>query len=105
MYNGKYETVIDLRIESEYHAECLEITKLAKKLCDSWACAGVRYSEHKSARKGDVLRRDLLIYQTAYAHETIIFRESLQCALLNFIFSGNVKFRVRLTTPIDNQIK
>ncbi len=33
--------------------------------------------ESKSARKGDVLNRNIQIKLTAYAHETIIFRESI----------------------------
>lgn len=105
MYRGKYETVIDIRIKSELHEQCLKITQLAKKLCESWRYAGIKFEVHKSARKGEVLRRDLLVCQTGYAHNIIIFRESLKCALYDFIFRGIVEISDRGVTPTENNIK
>lgn len=105
MYNGMYESVTELIVQHEDHDECRRIALLAKKLCDAWGYSGVRYDEHKSARKGPVLSRDLLIYQIAYAHDTIIFKESLLCAFRTFIYNGTIRFKDRGTTPIDNQIE
>lgn len=105
MYNGKYRSVISVIIQGDSHKQCLEVAKLAKNLCNAWMFAGVRYDEHKSARKGDVLCRELLIYQTAYAHDIIIFEESLKCVLRIFCYRGIVKITNREVTPTENNIK
>lgn len=100
-----YETVIDISIKGNSHKQCLVLAKLAKDLCNGWKFAGIKFDEHKSARKGEVLKRSLLVYQTGSAHDIIIFRESLKCALSEFIFRGTVDISDRGVTPIENNFK
>lgn len=76
IYNGEYEQCLEVVISSKSHEVTLEAIKRVYYLCKAWS---VRYTEHKSARKGDVLKRDILIYQTDHAHNIIIFKESLEC--------------------------
>jgi hypothetical protein len=100
-YNGQYETVIDIKITCKTHEECLKITQIVRMQCKAWATRGVVTSETKSALKGDVLSRGIMISQTDYAHEVIIFREALQCLLSFFIFKNQVHLNVRNTTPVN----
>ena len=101
MYNGQYETVIDIIISCKTHDECLYISKKVKKQCDAWATKGVYSREGKSAPKGDVLRRSFTIQQTDYAHPIIIFREALHCLIQFEIFEKKASLNVRSTTPVN----
>lgn len=103
MYNGRYETLFDVIINGETHDECLQMASVVKLQCKAWQSHDVRLKEHRSARKGDVLKRSLMIYQTAHAHEIIIFREAVQCLMSFPIFLGKVVVKVRYTTPIDTK--
>lgn len=51
--------------------------KTIKKQCEAWDFC-VRYDEHKSARQGDVLKREIMVYQKAYAGDILIFKEALR---------------------------
>lgn len=84
MYNGQFKQVLGISIECEEHSECLAISNTLKKQCDAWYFC-VHYTESKSARKGDVLTRTLMIYQTAYASDIVIFKEAIRriCFHLN----------------------
>ena len=75
-FNGKYEQTIEVLITSESHRETLDANRQVIYLCKAW---GLRYFEHKSARKGDVLKRSIQIIQNAYGHDIITFSESLKC--------------------------
>lgn len=77
-YNGQYEQHLEVAIKSHSHDVCLDISKIIRKYCDSWQHC-VSYSEQKSARHGDVLRRSIMVIQKAYAHDIIIFKEGLSC--------------------------
>lgn len=105
MYMREYQSTISVIIRCESHQQCLETTKLARKLCEAWKYVGVGFIEHKSARKGPVLGRELIIYQKSYAHDIIIFKESLRCALLRFICMGIVKITDKGVIPIENNIE
>ena len=105
MYNGTYDSVTEVIIKCDTHKQCLDIAQLVKKLCDAWGFVGVKYTEHKSARRGDVLCRDILIYLTGYGHEIIIFRESLKCVLSFFTFRELVSILYRNVTPTENELK
>ncbi len=70
-------------ISSPSHDSCLEVSKFIKKQCDAWAFI-VRCDEQKSARKGDVLKRTLMIYQTAYPGDILIFKEAIRRVCQHF---------------------
>jgi hypothetical protein len=98
-YNGQYTQCVEIIIEAGSHEFCNDIAKKIRYLCKAWP--NVYFTEHKSARKGDVLKRDLLIYQTDYSHSIIIFKESLHCITFHYnLFSkANVKLLNRSTIP------
>ena len=80
-YNGEYDQYLEVIISSENHETCNNVAKKIRYLCQAWS---VKLVENKSARKGDVLKRDIQIYQTSYAHDIITFRESLKCICFHF---------------------
>lgn len=103
MYNGRYETLIDVIIKTESHELSLDISKKVKYLCNAWAGLEVSFTESKSANKGEVLNRSLMINQTGYSHNIIIFRESLNCILYFDAYMKRATIAVRYTHPIDKQ--
>ena len=70
-----YESFYSIEIEADTHDSCLYHYNRLKDLSKAFQATIIK--ESKSARKGDVLNRNLQIKLTAYAHETIIFRESI----------------------------
>jgi len=107
MYNGMYRQVIDISVKSSSHKNCLHIASQIKKFCDVWSFC-VKCDEHKSARKGDVLKRDFLIYQNNYAHTIITFAESLRVIAFhfNFVFQDtSVVFSTRSVERIDADVR
>ena len=82
-YNGQYEQCLEVIIDADTHDLCNMIAKRIRYLCMAWI-HNVRYDEHKSARKGDVLHRSIMIYQTAYADDIISFREALRCICFHY---------------------
>ncbi|HOJ19866.1 MAG TPA: hypothetical protein PLT92_14975 [Ignavibacteriaceae bacterium] len=104
MHNKKYRQVIEVLIESNSHDTCLWLSRFVKKQCDAWGFC-VQYTEAKSARKGPVLNRDLLIYQEAYSDEILIFKESVRiiCLNINALFKdGRVQFLERGIKPLND---
>jgi hypothetical protein len=83
IYNGEYEQHFSIIIRAESHEACNRVAKAFRYLCQAWS-PRVRFTEHRSARNGDVLERNILIYQTAYAHEIITFGESLNCIRFHY---------------------
>ena len=105
MYNGKYKQCIEIVIKSHSHEVCLDIAKHIKQLCSAWSITNVTFTEYKSAPKGKVHSRDILIYQNAYAHDIITFSESLR--ILAFHFGNNglatVQFITRDVAPENSR--
>jgi len=101
MYNGEFDQCLEISISSQNHDECLRILNTLKKQCDAWYF-NVRYNESKSALKGDVLERSLMIYQTAYASDILIFKEAIRriCFHLN-LSDNNAIFFDRGTEPVN----
>lgn len=102
MYNGEFTQCLEVVISAENHEECLQKTNVIKKQCDAWYFC-VKYDESKSARKGPVLKRDLMIYQTAYAGDILIFKEAIRriCFHLDN-YHGGVQFIDRGSEPLNN---
>jgi hypothetical protein len=76
IHNGIYNQFFSVIISSDNHHDCLIMANRIKNLCKAWEfCINIR--ECKSSRKGDVLKREIQIYQESYSHNIIIFGESL----------------------------
>lgn len=97
-FNGKYDQCIEVTVSADTHDFCLYVAKKIMKLCEAWEY-NVRFDQHKSARKGDVLRRTFMIYQTAYSHDIITFREAMNCICFHYGLHTGVSMNVRYTTP------
>lgn len=103
VHNKKFKQVLEVVIEAQHHDTCLMLSKYIKHQCDAWEFC-VKYTEYKSARKGAVLKRDLMIYQEAYSNDTIIFKEAIRiiCFHIDITFeNSSVKFIERGAIPID----
>lgn len=70
-----YDSLYGIVVEAERHDMCLMNYNRIKALAKAFDAHIVH--ESKSARKGDVLKRDVQIRFKAYAHETVIFRDAL----------------------------
>ncbi|WP_270243271.1 hypothetical protein [Phocaeicola coprocola] len=70
-----YESFYSVVVESDRHDTCLIESNRIKSLAKAFNASIVK--EAKSARKGDVLSRNIMISFKAHSHETIIFREAL----------------------------
>jgi hypothetical protein len=104
MYNGRYDRTIEVVLKTETHQLCLDLSKKVKSLCNAWVDQEVSFTERKSANKGDVLYRSIMIRQIGYGHSIIIFRESLECILSYQIFLKQVTIHTRHTHPIDKHL-
>lgn len=76
-YHGMYEMHISLRVSASTHDTCRWISSRFKYLVKAFDFGNIQIREGKSARKGDVLTRDLSICVTAYATNLLIFRECI----------------------------
>jgi hypothetical protein len=99
-HNDKFRQGLSVLIESNNHENCIDLTKPIKKQCDAWNFC-VNYTEYKSARKGPVLKREIMIYQIANSYDTIIFKEALRrlCMNLEIFYNSNIKFIDRGSIP------
>lgn len=100
MYNGEFRQTLEVIIKHDNHDACLQMATTIKKQCDAWFF-NVRYDEHKSARKGPILQRSLLIYQTAYAGDIVIFKEAIRRICFYLGQRYDVKFSDRGTEPVN----
>lgn len=104
MYNGKFNQCLEIIITAKDHDTCLQTAAVIKKQCDACIFC-VRYEEHKSARKGAVLSRDIMIYQNAYAGDILIFKEAIRRICEHYRISHHtIQFTDRGTEP-DNQLR
>lgn len=103
--NGEFNQCQEVIISANTHERCLFIAKKIYYLCKAWS-HNVKYDEYKSARKGDILRRDIMIYQTAYADDIIAFNESLRhiCFHYDNYQIGCVQVTTRFIQPKDSRI-
>ena len=103
VYNGKFRQALSVLIKSDNHKDCLYLTKFIKYQCEAWTFC-VKYDEGKSARKGDVLKREILIYQEAHGNDTIIFKEAIRiiCIHLDYYFEkSSVTFIDKGSIPLE----
>jgi hypothetical protein len=102
MYNGEFNQCIEITVKSDDHDVCLRYFNVIKKQCEAWFF-NVKYNEFKSARKGPVLSRTIMIYQIAYAPDILIFKESMRiiCKHVDGQYC-EVKFSDRGVEPIND---
>lgn len=103
-YNGEFIQRLSVLIKTNDHHTCLQVANFIKKQCDAWAF-NVEYIERKSARKGAVLRRELVITQTAHASDILIFREAIRRVYNHIKFHRDdveVMFNDRGAEPVNN---
>lgn len=89
-----------ISIKSEDHTTCREITAHLKKAVAPWFFQLEFVSESKSARKGDVLVRDLQIKQIAYAPDIIVFAQMLKTLIWHYNLMYKVVIKVYLQEVI-----
>lgn len=103
MYNGMYEHIFFIIVESDSHDSCLHFTKKFKNAIDPWFFQLKNIKETKSARSGDVLKRSIQINHTAYAGDIIIFKEMIRTLAWHYslMFNVNVIIDERGILPKD----
>lgn len=106
-YNGQFEHNFFVVIEADNHDTCLKFASYIKKAIEPWFLQTENINEHKSARKGDVLRRDISVRHTAFANDIIIFNEMLRTLIWNYNLYFNIKIYIddRGTVPKDSRKK
>lgn len=104
MSNIKYNSFISVVVKGVDHEDCRIISRLVTKLCDAWSFCDVRYNEHKSQKTKPVTMREIMIYQTGYSHNVIIFRESLNCILSHFLFVGKATMNCSMEPVQDGSL-
>jgi hypothetical protein len=100
LYTGQFNQHICIVIKDDNHDECLQVAKTIKKQCEAWDFC-VRYDQYKSARKGDVLKRELMVYQNAGAGDIVIFKEALRRVCQQY---QNIQFTDRGAEP-ENSLR
>lgn len=75
-----FKQCIEVIIQTPFHRGTLELSKSIKSACTAWNCQEIKtgfieVKEYKSARKGDVLNRDLMLYHTGYLHDLLAFQQ------------------------------
>lgn len=106
-YNGLVKFQFSVVIKSTDHQTCLDISKRIKEYISAWFFGCTNQSESKSARKGDVLSREIQAGFEAYPATVIAFREGLRCICFHYdLFSEktSVKFIDHGTSPKDSHI-
>lgn len=87
-YNGLVDFHFSICINADNHDECLFVSKKFKEYLNSWSfILNSSPSESKSARKGDVLSREIQSSITSYPSDIIAFREGLRCIVFHYDIS------------------
>lgn len=101
-HNREFQQNLAIIVSSDNHETCLELTKPIKKQCEAW-WFWVEYNEYKSARKGPVLKREIMIKQKGYSDDIIIFKEAIRriCQHMDIFFNGKIEFKDQGSVPIN----
>jgi len=106
-YNGIVRYQFTISIKSADHQTCHTVSNKIKDYLSAWAFGCSYPSESKSARKGDVLTRDIQASFEDYPATVIAFREGLRCICYHydvFIKKTSVKITDHGTSPKDSHI-
>lgn len=106
-YNGIVRYQFSIIIKSADHQTCLAVTKKIKDYLSAWSFGCTYPSESKSAKKGDVLAREIQAGFEDYPVTVIAFREGLRCICYHydlFTEKTSVKIIDHGTSPKDSHI-
>ena len=106
-YNGLVQYQFSVIVKSVDHQTCLSVSKKIKDYLSAWAFGCTYPNEHKSARKGDVLSREIQANFEDYSGTVIAFREGLRCICFHYdLFTDvtTVKIIDHGTLPMDSRI-
>lgn len=104
-YNGKYTQHLQIVIEAEDHDTCLRFTKYLRNAIKPWFFQLEMLSEFKSARKGDVLTREIQVRQTAYASDIITLNQMIKSLIwhYNLLYNVNIFIHTDEALPKDGR--
>lgn len=91
-HNIRYEAHYSIIVESLDHHLCIDTYNRFKYLVRAFNTPYLgqfRISESKSARKGDVLRRELQINHTAYVTDILLFRQALDYIMSDYQYPSS----------------
>ena len=106
-YNGIVSYHFSVSIKSADHLTCLAVSKKIKDYLSAWSYSCRYPNESKSARKGDVLTREIQACFEDYPANVIAFREGLRCICFHynlFTEETSVKIIDHGTSPKDSHI-
>lgn len=106
-YNGIVSYQFSVSIKSVEHQTCLAVSKKIKDYLSAWSYGCTYPNESKSARKGDVLTREIQASFDDYSVNVIAFREGLRCICFHydlFTKETSVKIIDHSTSPKDSHI-
>lgn len=110
-HNTLYEAYYSIIVEAIDHRLCIDTYNRFKHLVKAFNTPYLgqfRTSEWKSARKGDVLKRELQIYHTAYVQDILAFRQALDYIVNDYQnphFQVNVSLHRATITPKERTFK
>jgi hypothetical protein len=94
-YNGLVGYQFSVIIKSDDHQTCLFVSKKIKDYLSAWSFGCKYIDESKSARKGDVLTREIQALFEDYPTTIIAFREGLRCICFHLdIFSKETSVKI-----------
>lgn len=100
--NIRYKAFYSIVVEAPDHQVCLSIYNQFKYIVKAFDFGQFLIRESKSARKGDVLKRELMIYHTAYVDEILLFRNALDF-LIGRINIHYTSMRVSINRAVINR--
>lgn len=106
-YNGIVTFSFSVVIKSNDHQTCLFITKKIKDYLSAWYFGCAYSKEHKSARKGDILNREIQSSFEDYPSNVIAFREGLRCICSHYdLFTKDTSIKIidHGTAPKDRHL-
>jgi hypothetical protein len=84
-YNGIVRYHFSITIKSADHQTCLAVSKKIKEYLSAWSFGcSFHPKESKSARKGDVLTREIQASFEDHPSTLIAFREGLRCICFHY---------------------
>ena len=86
-FNTLYKASYSIVVETNDHHLCIDTYNRFKYLVRAFNTPFLgqfRTSESKSARKGDVLKRELQINHTAYVQDILLFRQTLDYIMYDY---------------------
>ena len=106
-YNGIVCCRFSIIVNSVEHNTCLAITKKIKDYLSAWSFGCSYPSEAKSARKGDILKREIQAAFEGHPSTVIAFREGLRCICYHYnLFAEKTSIKIidHETSPKDSHI-